>query len=174
MSITVEPYTEWSIVVRGETKPFKKYLVDLGGTWNTKLIKGGPGWIFKKKDKEGVEKLRSDISSGKITPCEDNEEGEVGDRPSRVSTSSSSSAPSGAGDWVPMKTYLALLSRVERLEQICSHAPFVGKSASSDPKEIQFEDDAEEEEKNDRASIGLLRKKKVASVSKPRRNASPI
>lgn len=167
MSITIEPYSEWSIVVRGDTKSFKKHLADLGGTWNTKLTKGGPGWIFKKKDKEGVEKLRSDIDSGKISPSEDNDESEVSDRSSSrpAAASSSSSSLSSIGDWVPMKTYLALLARVERLEAICSHSPFADSSVkkSSAPNEIEFEDDADvEEEENDRAVIGLLRKKKVA------------
>jgi len=163
MSITIEPYSEWSIVVRGDTKSFKKHLTDLGGTWNTKLTKGGPGWIFKKKDKEGVEKLRSDIDSGKVIASEDNEESEISDRsssrPAAAATTSSSS--SSSGDWVPMKTYLALLARVERLESICSHSPFVdssSKKAKSGPKEIEFEDD---EEENDKAVTGLLRKKKV-------------
>ncbi|MDD4930633.1 MAG: hypothetical protein PHG66_00570 [Candidatus Colwellbacteria bacterium] len=168
MSITIEPYSEWSIVVRGDTKSFKKHLADLGGTWNTKLTKGGPGWIFKKKDKEGVEKLRSDIDSGKISPSDDNEESEISDRSSSRPAAASSSS-SSSGDWVPMKTYLALLARVERLESICSHSPFVDssskKAVKSGPKEIEFEDDAEDadvaEEENDKAVTGLLRKKKV-------------
>lgn len=170
MSITIEPYSEWSIVVRGDTNAFKKHLADIGGTWAPKLTKGGPGWIFKKKDKEGVEKLRSDIDSGKISPSEDNEESAVSDRSSssRPAAASSSSSSSSSGDWVPMKTYLALLARVERLEAICSHSPFADSSSKvvkSGPKEIEF-DDADDadvaEEENDKAVTGLLRKKKVA------------
>lgn len=161
MSITIEPYSEWSIVVRGDTKSFKKNLADLGGTWNTKLTKGGPGWIFKKKDKESVEKLRSDIDSGKISPSEDNEESEIGDRSSSRPAASSSS--SSSGDWVPMKTYLALLARVERLEAICSHSPFTDssskKAVKTGPKDIEFEE--EDDEENDKAVTGLLRKKVV-------------
>lgn len=161
MSITIEPYSEWSIVVRGDTKSFKKNLADLGGTWNTKLTKGGPGWIFKKKDKEGVEKLRSDIDSGKVSPSDDNEESEISDRSSSHPSVSSSS--SSSGDWVSTKSYLALLARVERLESICSHSPFVeGQSTKvkSSLTEIEFED-ADVVEDDDRVTVGLLRKKKI-------------
>lgn len=167
MNITIEPYSEWSIVVRGETRSFKKHLADLGGTWNTKLTKGGPGWIFKKKDKEGVEKLRSDIASGKISPSEDNEEAEISDRSSSRPQASSSSASSvtPSGDWVSMKTYLALLTRVERLEQICSHSPFVQKSIEFEEDDID-KVDSEEEEKDDKAVVGLLKKKKMSATNK--------
>lgn len=160
MSITIESYSEYSIVVRGDTKKYKKHLLDLEGKFNSNL-KGGAGWIFsKKKSKDLVEKLQSDIASGKISASEDNEEGDVVERSSRAAAPASSSGVSSSGDWVSMKAYLALLSRVERLESICSHSPFVDSS-----KDLVFEDDIEEslpEEEEDRGVTGLLRKKKIS------------
>ena len=160
MTITIESYSEYSLVVRGDTKRYKKFLLDLEGKFNSNL-KGGAGWIFsKKKSKEAIEKLQADISSGKIQPVDD-------DTPD---TGSSVSGSSVSNEWVSIKSYLSLLSRVERLEQICSHSPFVGSTSSSTSSssststsssscnEIQFEDEDEERE-NDREVVGFLRKK---------------
>jgi len=153
MSITIEPYSEYSLVVRGDTKLFKSQLLKLEGKFNDKL-KGGAGWIFsKKKSKEALDKLKADIASGDVV-CDSSSSGD----------SSSSSASSGPSESRPVssivngevsrKDYLALLSRVERLEQICSHSPFVKDT----PRDIVFEDEDEEEEK---VTVGLLRQKVV-------------
>lgn len=166
MSITIENYTDYSIVVRGDTKKFKKHLLDLEGKFNPNLKVGGAGWIFKKKDKELVEKLQSDIKSGKITASEENEEGEVSERPSRKAAVSSSSSSTPNEFVLKKEDYLALLSRIERLENICSRSPFVQEDSSSkksSPNEIEFEDEVDTvEEEDDRAAVGLLRKKKVS------------
>jgi len=48
--MNAEYYSNNSIVVRGDSKPWKDYLKSLGGKWNGRLT-GGAGWIFS-KDKE--------------------------------------------------------------------------------------------------------------------------
>ncbi|MBS0627411.1 MAG: hypothetical protein JSS09_04295 [Verrucomicrobia bacterium] len=53
MDLTIEDYTDKSIVVRGETKPHRDELVRLGGKWNTSL-RGGAGWIFPKTKEADV------------------------------------------------------------------------------------------------------------------------
>lgn len=49
--ISIEQYSERSVVVRGDTRKYKEDLKKLGGKYNSRL-KGEPGWIFP-KTKEG-------------------------------------------------------------------------------------------------------------------------
>jgi len=51
--INIESYSDYSIVVRGETRKYKEDLKKLGGTYNGRL-KGGPGWIFRKTSLKNV------------------------------------------------------------------------------------------------------------------------
>jgi hypothetical protein len=74
--MSVQDYSEKSIVVRGEeTKKYKEELKTLGGKWNAGL-QGGGGWIFSKKLEDKVVafvstgKLDSKGSSKKETPSE--------------------------------------------------------------------------------------------------------
>ena len=59
-SIYVESYSEKSFVVRGATKPIKESMKKYGGRWNPNL-KGGPGWIFRVKDRKEVENYLASI-----------------------------------------------------------------------------------------------------------------
>ena len=52
--IILKSYSEKSFVVRGDTKPHKDKLKELGGKWNSNLTDGG-GWIFSNTKKEKVE-----------------------------------------------------------------------------------------------------------------------
>ncbi len=52
-SLQIEDYSNWSFVVRGDTKDHKVQLKNLGGKWNPNL-KGGAGWIFKIGNIENV------------------------------------------------------------------------------------------------------------------------
>jgi hypothetical protein len=61
--LTVEDYSEKSIVVRGETREHKDALKSLGGKWNARLRDGG-GWIFSKKCEANVMEY---VASGNIT-----------------------------------------------------------------------------------------------------------
>ena len=54
MSLYVEDYSERAIVVRGETKNYKKGLAQLGGKYNARL-RDGAGWIFPKKRQKEVD-----------------------------------------------------------------------------------------------------------------------
>jgi hypothetical protein len=47
--LTLEEYSEKSFVIRGDSKEYKEQLKTGYGKWNTGL-KGGPGWIFSKKN----------------------------------------------------------------------------------------------------------------------------
>ncbi len=51
--LTVENYSDKSVVVRGDTKSHKDGLAKLAGKWNASL-QGGPGWIFSKKKEADV------------------------------------------------------------------------------------------------------------------------
>jgi hypothetical protein len=54
--LTIQDYSEKAIVLRGETKPIKDQLKELGGSFNFKL-KGGAGWIFSKKRESEIRKI---------------------------------------------------------------------------------------------------------------------
>ena len=45
---TIAEYSNWSIVLRGDTKPIKEKLTELGGVFN-KYLRGGEGWVFPKR-----------------------------------------------------------------------------------------------------------------------------
>uniref|UniRef100_A0A6C0EMS6 Uncharacterized protein n=1 Tax=viral metagenome TaxID=1070528 RepID=A0A6C0EMS6_9ZZZZ len=62
-NLTIEKYSDRSIVVRGEkTKEYKDQLKELGGKWNPNL-KGGAGWIFSLKKESKVRALLGKESS---------------------------------------------------------------------------------------------------------------
>jgi len=54
--ISLEEYTDRSIVVRGETRQYKEDLKKLGGKYNSRL-KGEPGWIFPKSKQNDIVKF---------------------------------------------------------------------------------------------------------------------
>ena len=60
-NISVEEYSERSIVVRGDTRPYKEDLKKLGGKYNSRLS-GEPGWIFPKSKQNDIVKF---IKGGK-------------------------------------------------------------------------------------------------------------
>jgi hypothetical protein len=62
--ITIEDYSEKAIVVRGETRPHKDKIKELGGTWNAKL-RDGPGWIFPKTKRSAILQW---LSTGTVVP----------------------------------------------------------------------------------------------------------
>ena len=54
ITIIIQEYSPKSFVVRGDTKPFKDELKNMGGRWNTHLTVGA-GWIFSNEHKSKVE-----------------------------------------------------------------------------------------------------------------------
>jgi hypothetical protein len=65
MTISIREYGE-SLVVRGNTKKYKKYLKSNGGRWDTCLT-GGPGWIFPKNKFKDLEMLKDSIDASRWT-----------------------------------------------------------------------------------------------------------
>jgi hypothetical protein len=53
--VILEPYTDVSFVLRGDTKPYKEDIKRLGGKWGPKL-KDGPAWLFPKSKQDIVGK----------------------------------------------------------------------------------------------------------------------
>lgn len=149
--LTIEQYSEKAIVVRGNTQPYKESLKELGGKWNSAL-KGGGGWIFPNSKKSTIEELNKKIETGSVkgVPVE-----------KKTYEKSSTSEKIDEKKFVPLKDYLDLLARVERLEQITSHVDFVKGTSKptskpeSNETEIVIESDEEEEPKVER----LLKKK---------------
>lgn len=75
--VFVIDYTEKSIAVFGNTKPYIEELKNIGGKYNHNLkYKDGtsPGWIFPKTKHLSVKQLITKINEGKITPSEPNEQ----------------------------------------------------------------------------------------------------
>lgn len=70
--LSVEDYSERAIVVRGDTKPYKEQLKQLGGKYNPNL-RDGPGWIFSKKSEDRVLAF---VATGKPAENEDSDEPE--------------------------------------------------------------------------------------------------
>lgn len=72
--ISIEQYSERSIVVRGDTRKYKEDLKKLGGKYNSRL-RGEPGWIFPKTKEEDI---NSFIKGGqRIVSEKEAEEGEA-------------------------------------------------------------------------------------------------
>lgn len=59
--ISIEEYSDLSIVVRGDTRKYKEDLKKLGGKYNSRL-RGEPGWIFPKSKQNDIAKF---IKEGK-------------------------------------------------------------------------------------------------------------
>jgi hypothetical protein len=103
MSLVVEIYSEKAIVLRGAQDCHKPVLEANKGMFNARL-KGGAGWIFPKFMKTQIEALAEQINSGVMDLSAQN--------------SSSSSSTKSAEPEVSKKEFLALMTRVERLEAL--------------------------------------------------------
>ena len=65
-NIQMKDYSDKSIIIFGDTKPYKDLLKELKGRYNSNLRVDGKkvsGWIFSKKHKEKLEKLISHVTS---------------------------------------------------------------------------------------------------------------
>lgn len=148
--ITIENYTERSLVVRGDTKEFKEALIELGGKYNAFLNdkNGGkaPGWIFPLTKKPILEELQTKISNGKIVPTV-------------VSSGSSSLPTTKSQKEMTWEMYLSLVSRVERLEAELSQLK-QNKGVVEVSHKRENENVSEEEEEEEEVPSRLLTKKK--------------
>ena len=65
-NIQMKEYSDKSLIIYGDTKPYKDLLKELKGRYNSNLRVDGEkvsGWIFSKKHKENLEKLISHVTS---------------------------------------------------------------------------------------------------------------
>ncbi len=62
MDLVIEDYSAKAFVVRGDSRPYKKELLEMNGKYG-RNFGGQPGWVFSKKRKKQVEEF---ISSGKV------------------------------------------------------------------------------------------------------------
>lgn len=138
-SLLIEQYSEKAIVVRGNTIQYKDKLLELGGKWNSNL-KGGGGWIFPNSKKKNIEELESKITSGEVKPVE------VSQSSSRDTTNRESNYDTLNRQFVPLKDYLSLLSRVEKLEQIVNNIQKGSIKTKDSKNDIVFEDSSSDEE----------------------------
>lgn len=108
--IELSNYSERAIAVFGDTKMYKEAFTKIGGKYNPSLKYGegrSAGWVFSKTKRDLVETLLHDISTGKVKK----------DSPSKAAPMTKDGAGSIPVDAIDRKTFLALVSRVERLEQ---------------------------------------------------------
>jgi len=119
--ISIEQYSERSIVVRGDTRKYKEDLKKLGGKYNSRL-RGEPGWIFP-KTKEGD--VNMFINGGKrLVSQEEAEEGEARTREWASKREHKSHSPSGnhsIGEYALLVNMLKDLERrMERMDKAIS------------------------------------------------------
>lgn len=108
MSISIVNYSEKAIAVFGNTKDIKDHLAALGGKFNPSLKQNDervPGWVFPTGKREEVKKVITAFSQGTL-----------GEPPKKVEkTTSSVSSPSETFT-ISKEMFLALVTRIEKLE----------------------------------------------------------
>ena len=154
-NIIIEQYSEKAIVVKN-SQSYKEKLKEMGGKWNPNL-KNGAGWIFHNSKRPLLEELQRQISSGSVKEVLMEKKESVISNSGSVVNGSKYEQP----QFISMKIYLELLSRIERLEAIVSQVDFV-KGSNKGKEEVKIEiveDDSEEEDEEPRVER-LLRKPK--------------
>jgi hypothetical protein len=127
MSINIVNYSEKSIAVLGETKPLKEHLSALGGKWNPSLTHNGEkvaGWIFVTSKRDEVKKILTSYSQGTL-----------GDAPVKKEYVKRDTSPSTNDFQFTKEMYLALVTRIEKLEnELVIAKRAVGVSSSEPPR----------------------------------------
>jgi len=136
-------YSEKAIAIFGETKPYINSLKELGGKFNPALShenEKSPGWIFPKKSLDKVQELVTKINAGVIKPTETSSE-------YREKT-------------VDVKMFMALVSRVERLEQELKlfHSQ-TGMKEKSSKNEVETTSDYDEPDEESSPVPRLMKRK---------------
>jgi len=128
-------YSEKAFVVRGkETKTYKEELKQLGGKFNA-LLKGGPGWIFSKTNKDKVNSFISSCSSDKNKPSDSEEDN---DRDNNLLGT--------------VRDYIAKLEMKDRMKfvsdvaRICLELPIPLQKVSQPVTKIQKKKESKQEE----------------------------
>ena len=128
MSINIVNYSEKSIAVLGETKPIKEHLSAIGGKWNPSLTHNGEkvaGWIFVISKRDEVKKVLTSYSQGTL-----------GDAPVKKEYPIKREIPPSIDFQITKEMYLALVTRIEKLENelvIAKRAVGVSSSETSKP-----------------------------------------
>ena len=153
-SIIVEQYSEKSIVVRGNTIPYKEKLLSIGGKWN-KMLKGGEGWIFPLTKKPIVEKLLSEPPSVYDNNNENDNSNNQNDNNSNSYSKNTYKSINRKSENISeviltKKEYLHLISRIERLEQL------VAKFNDNDNKQRDERDERDEKPKKRSKKSNIL------------------
>lgn len=139
-------YSERAIAVFGDTKLYLESFHALGGKYNPSLKykedARSPGWVFPKTKRDAVEAVLNDISTGKIKKAPVTEK--------KTSSYKGPTSSHGDKDTVDRKAFLALASRVEKLEQDLAMLMANGnakktavKTAPANIPDIVFEGDDE-------------------------------
>ena len=146
MSINIVNYSEKSIAVLGETKPLKEHLSAIGGKWNPSLTHNGEkvaGWIFVISKRDEVKKVLTSYSQGTL-----------GDAPVKKEYPTKREISPSIDFQFTKEMYLALITRIEKLENelvIAKRAVGVSSSETSKPTTVKkapvlkfTEDDADD------------------------------
>ncbi len=108
MSISIVNYSEKAIAVFGNTKDIKDHLAALGGKFNPSLKQNDervPGWVFPTGKKEEVRKVITAFSQGTL-----------GEPPKKVEKITSSVSSPAETFTISKEMFLALVTRIEKLE----------------------------------------------------------
>ena len=162
MSVYTVSYSEKCIAVFGQTSPIKDHLASIGGKFNPGLTNPQTknreaGWIFSKTKQTEVQSLVDKAVQGQLQPSEV--------KPTEKITKTKSEAP----DFLFTKEmYLALVSRIERLENDNANLLDILRSNKIDmdsinvsiqppkkvvKKQIKKEESEEESEEEEKQSI---------------------
>jgi hypothetical protein len=150
--IEIIDYSERAIALFGDTKNYKDAISSIGGKANPSLqYKDGErkfGWIFPKSKRDVAQQLVNDINNGKINISVTSNKTSGNIEQKSYKTSCVVSSDNKMMDHIDKKTFLALLSRVEKLEQeLCLLKQQNGiKTVSTQVQRpvIEFCDDEEE------------------------------
>jgi hypothetical protein len=107
MSLYIEPYGEHLFLVKGDAYPYKDELKKLGCRWNPDL----KAWSFPKSKKDELEEF-----------IENNGGSESNVKESKKGNKKTFTTNTNNVDFITKKDFLALLTRVERLEQLMGHS----------------------------------------------------
>ena len=143
--LTVEQYSEKSIVVRGNVKldKYKEVFEKLKGLYNANL-RGKDGYIFSLSKRNQIEKIVEQLNKGTF------------DYSTLRDTSSNFK------DTVPIKDFLSLVSRVEKLEYIINnlqHQKINKKIENNETYKTEKKEKIESKGQDDRVPKRLLTKK---------------
>jgi hypothetical protein len=169
--IHIDEYSDSSIVLRGDTRPFKEDIKKLGGKYNSRL-QGGGGWIFSKTSKSKVQDFinkgvrlvsKDEILAGeeRTNSFRDNrEEYKSSDRLHTGHRVQSNTTESEVSNTQLMKKMNMLKTQMDRIEKLLSNI-VVDEGEDEDSSKLlgEKEEDEEEEKDSEGAILKIPRKR---------------